>query len=362
MSDHDNPKPFDEVEELRRVALEAGLPGFITPESVGVELESPDEFLAKMKRLEPAEPEAPNRRSRIAVFALGAVAATAAIVLGVIPLVSKSTAEADTPPILSFEFASAKNIAYAPGEDATAELRRLSKVAANAPAPLGSGTTQHIVTDNWFQSSESDEGKISTVLIPKINVSSLRSDGSIRVVERTGAPLSPDGRGLPKRGAWDKRPKAGDDTQPAGTLDAQFADNLPPHLTGLMAAMLKAEACKSTSRGTTRTNCLFQQINTLYTTYVVSPRLASSIWELLSTEAGVRLLGKVEDRAGRSGIGVSLIAKDEPDVRYVLIISPTTGQLLGTEDILIKTTAHSDVEAPAISTFTAILDSRYTND
>lgn len=361
MSAHDETTLIDEVKQLRRVALKAGLPGFVTPESLGIELDGPDEFLAKMKRLEQPEPRAPHRRFRMVAIAAAAVAATAAVVLGVVPLLPKSAAEANTPPILSFEFASAKSIAYAPGKDATAELRLLSRVAGKASAPPGSGTTQHVVTDNWFESIESNKGKISTVLVPTINETSLKPDGSFRNIERTGKPLSPDGRGLPKHGAWDKQPKSGDETQPAGTLDAQFADNLPPDRGQLMAAMLKAEACESTSRDTIRTNCLFHQINALYTTYVVSPQLSSHIWEMLSTEAGVRLLGRVEDRARRSGIGVSLIPKDEPETRYILIISPTTGQLLGSENILIKTTPKNDVKAPAIATFTAILDSRHTN-
>lgn len=360
MSDHDEPQSIHEVEELRRVARDAGLPGFITPESLGVELDSPDEFLAKMKRLEPPIPLIRRRSFPVAVIALGAVAATTALALGVIPLLPNSKAEAKTPPILSFEFASAKSIAYAPGKDAAAELKLLSKVAANAPAPPGHGTSQYVVTDNWFESIEAGKNSITTVLIPQLYESTLRADGSYQLIERRGNPLSPEGRGLPKHGEWDSLPKHAGESLPADSNDADFVKNLPSDIPGIRAALLKDAGCHSSGVDTISTNCLFNRINALYSLYVMPPKLSSHLWAMLSTESGVRLLGSVEDRAGRNGVGISLIPKDEPETRYILIISPATGQLLGSENILIKTTAKSDVKAPAISTFTAILDSRYT--
>ncbi|MFI5430210.1 hypothetical protein [Aeromicrobium sp. UC242_57] len=83
---------------------------------------------------------------------------------------------------------------------------------------------------------------------------------------------------------------------------------------------------------------------------------------MLSEEPSLRSLGSVNDRAGRSGIGISLIPADSPQFRKILIISPDTGGLLGTEEILIKNDSDVGIKAPAIYAFTAILDARYVSD
>ena len=75
----------------------------------------------------------------------------------------------------------------------------------------------------------------------------------------------------------------------------------------------------------------------------------------------MRSLGAVKDRAGRSGVGISFIPAHAPMFRLVLIISPRTGELLGTEEILIKDSPDIGFTAPAIMSFTAILQSRYTD-
>jgi hypothetical protein len=82
---------------------------------------------------------------------------------------------------------------------------------------------------------------------------------------------------------------------------------------------------------------------------------------MLRAERGFRLLGAVEDRVGRVGVGISLIAADAPEFRHVLIADPKTGRLLGTEEILIAPVDGIDLEAPAIMSFTAILESRYVD-
>ncbi|WP_332642843.1 CU044_5270 family protein [Aeromicrobium sp.] len=364
MSNHDNLGPADEIDALRDAAREAGFADLISPESVGVQLDSADAILARAKATEESDPVPIHRRrrTRLTLLAAGAVAATTALVLGIVPMLPDSKATASTPPVLGFEFAAAAEIATAPGKPARDELERLSTVAAGAPSPAGSGTTQKVVTDNWFASIESGEDSVSTVLIPRIVETYLRPDGSFRTVERTGKPLSPDGRGLPKQGTWDDDPKSADETLPEGTSDPDFATELPLDPNGLVSGILKGSGCRATSVDTARTNCLFRQVNALYSQYVVTPKLASAIWAMMADQPGVRLLGAVDDRAGRSGIGFSLIPGDEPHTRFVLIVSPATGQLLGSENILIKPDQSSDVKPPAITSFTAILDSRYTTE
>lgn len=364
MSNHDNLGPADEIEALRNTARAAGFADSIDPESVGIQLDSPEAMLQRAKASEESSPVPIHRRrrTRLALLASGAVAATTALVLGVVPMLPDSSAGASTPPVLGYEFAAAADIATAPGKPARDELKRLSAVAATSPAPTGNGTTQKVVTDNWFASIESTDDSISTVLIPRIVETYLRADGSFRTVERTGKPLSPDGRGLPKQGKWDDDPKSADETLPAGASKPDFATALPLDPDGLIKELLSGTGCRAANNDTARTNCLFRQVNALYSQYVVTPRLTSAIWAAMADQPGVRLLGAVNDRAGRSGIGFSLIPEDEPHTRFVLIVSPTTGQLLGSESILIKKDRDSDVQPPAITSFTAFLDSRFTTE
>lgn len=365
MTHHDNDGPADEIDALRNAAREAGFADSISPESVGIQLESAETILERAKASEASTPVPIRHRRaiRLALLTVGAVAATTALVLGVVPMLPDSSAEASTPPVLKYEFAAAADIATAPGKPARDELNRLSGVAAVSPAPAGKGTTQKVVTDNWFASIESTDDSVSTVLIPRIVETYLRPDGSFRTVERTGKPLSPDGRGLPKQGTWDQAPKSADETLPAGTSDPDLAARLPVNPDGLIKGLLKGSGCRAAHDDTTaRTSCLFRRTNALYSQYVVTPKLASAIWAMMADRPGVRLLGSVEDRAGRSGIGISLIPEDEPQTRFVLIVSPTTGQLIGSESILIKPDPESDVKPPAITSFTAFLDSRYTTE
>lgn len=358
MTDHGRGNAPDEVDLLRRAVEAAGLDPSAAPERFGITLDTPEEMLARVKG-QRDDPRIGRRWRRGALLAAGAVAAAAALVLGLVQPWHSPAASATPPPILSFEFATAANIAYAPGKDATAEIKRLARVAARSRPPAGTGTTQYIVTDNWFESIEAGKDSVKTVLIPQILQFSLRRDGSVKTVQRDGAPLSPSGRGLPKHGEWDKSRRIGGDVLPAHSIDSEFASNLPHDVPRLRAALLKDAYCHSKKLDTVSTHCLFERINALYVTWVVTPQLSSRLWKMLADERGIRLLGNVTDRAGRRGVGISLIANDEPQTRHVLIISPTTGQLLGSEDILIKTTSASDVKAPAISTFTAILDVRY---
>ncbi|MCW2747769.1 MAG: hypothetical protein JWP10_911 [Nocardioidaceae bacterium] len=106
--------------------------------------------------------------------------------------------------------------------------------------------------------------------------------------------------------------------------------------------------------------CLYFSVRDLYSNYVVSPKLASALWTMLAHEENFSLLGNVKDRAGRDGVGISIIQKSTLTERFILIISPETGKLLGDEEVLIKKTPKFDLEAPAIMSFTAYLDSSFT--
>lgn len=351
----------DELELLREQARSLGMPPQIEPETLGVTLPSASSMLERAKAAEAANTQGGpslqrGNRRRLVIRTLAVAAALAGIASIVVSPWQQPSADASTPPVLDYEFANAQNIAYAPGKDARAVLDQLADAASQQPDVSGPGSIQYLLSDNWF--AELGDSKTAE-LIPKRRETWLRADGSLRAREASGTPLSPDGRGLSKRPAT-RASDVTDETYPAQDIDPRFVANLGTNVQKVRDALMQKAECEDRNRGPSRTACLYQEITGLYANYVIPPKTVSAFWRILADEATMRSLGSVKDRAGRAGIGISFIPVDSPQFRKVLIISPETGQLLGTEDILIKDDPDLKLETPAIYSFTAILDTRYT--
>jgi hypothetical protein len=352
----------DELELLRQEGRRLGMPEAIDPSSAGVSLTTAEQILARAKATEhehraPVALDERKRPMRRTLLLAAAVAAAAAVIatLGLTPW-RQDTAAAGTPPVLDYEFANARNIAYAPGEDAQLRLRSLAQIAESQPPARRSGNTQYVLTSNWFATLETTR---AATLVPKQRATWLREDGTTRIRETSGRPLAPDGRGLRiDRVAADS--KIANETYPSDGTDSRFVAKLGGNVTHVREALLDAGQCEARDVGPGRASCLYRQVTDLYGEYMIPAKTAAAFWRMLADEPSVRLLGAVRDRAGRPGVGISLLPSDAPTFRRVMIISPDTGQLLGTEDILIKDDPDVGVEAPAIYSFTAILDARYT--
>lgn len=345
---------FDELELLRREARAIGMPGPITPTSVGITPQTADDVLARIRARDTGPSRAVKCR-RVTVRILAIAAAAAAIVVLITAPWQQPPATAADPPVLDFEFANAHNIAYAPGEDARATLLALARTADAQPPIARNGTTQYQLTDNWYASlSDQEEAE----LIPKIRHSWLRADGSMRVREISGTPLSPDGRVLAKKAKAGVR--IANETYPPNDVPSSLIDDLERDDDKIRTAIMDSAQCEVRTPGPARTSCLYLEIVSFHSQFVIPPDISAHFWRILADEPSLRLLGSVTDRVGRAGIGISLISEDAPQFRQVIIISPKTGQLIGTEDILIKDSPDDGVKAPAIYSFTAILKSEYT--
>ncbi len=358
-----NPPPDWDVEmqALRDAATRAGIRPTVDAAALGVELESPDDLLARVKAFDQHDHVARRRRRRRGALIASSVAAAAVLAVGVLQPWAPQRVEASTPAVLDYELAGVDVIADAPGTDPTLVLASLAEAAARRPAPAASTGTQHVVTDNWYAEIEASTGGGSTALIPQITETWLGEDGSLRLVERRDNPLPASGRGLPRDGAWADQPATADETQPAGSVDPDLVENLSTDADTLRDELLALGGCPDAAPSTARSLCLYDQVLALHQTYVVPADLQAAIWQVLVGEEGFRSLGKVEDRAGRAGTGISLIARERPEYRLVLIADPATGSLLGSEQILIRSVPGLDVEAPAVTSFTAILSAERDN-
>lgn len=367
MNDHIPPDWDFEIRALRDAATQAGLRRVVEPADVGIELESADQLIARLRATDAPHDELAQRRTRRRRISLiaSSVAAVGVLVTGVLQPWSSAPVQAMVPAILDYEFAAADAIAAATGEDPSADLQRLGDAAGSLPTPPARTGTQYVVTDNWYanidaKTAEEAEAE-NSVLVPQINETWLAPDGSFRIVERRDDPLPADGRGLPAKGEWDKQPTSSDETSPAGSKDPNLASALPTDPDGLRDELLKIADCTETKPGTARSFCLYQRIVTLNYRYVLPPALNAAIWKMLQEENGFRSLGEVKDRVGRAGIGISLIPDDTPEYRYILIADPKTGRLLGSEQILISPIEGIAMKVPAIMSFTAILESKYVD-
>jgi hypothetical protein len=353
-----------EIRALREAANRAGIVGVIDPLDVGIELESADDLLARLKADTTVShhDELATRRSRRrrVILLASSVAAIGVLITGVLQPWSSTPVQAATPALLDYEFASADAIAVAPGKEPDDVLRRLADAASAMPAAPNAIGTQHVVTDSWYADANTTSADKSA-LLPQITESWLAPDGSLRILERRDDPLPADGRGLPDDGSWDDRPKTADETQPPGSTDPNLVADLPTNPDALRKKLLKITGCPQTKLGTTRSLCLYTQIVDMYQTNVVPPQIDAAVWKMLPGEQGFRSLGKVKDRAGRTGVGISLIAEKRPNYRLMLIADPKTGDILGTEQILTSAIDGLEVRPPAIMGFTAILESEYVD-
>lgn len=352
-----------EIQALRDAATEAGIRSVIDPAELGIEFESADELIARLKASDASHDELAQRRTRRRRLSLiaSSVAAVGVLVTGILQPWASAPVQAATPAILDYQFAAPDVIANAPGQDPAAALKHLAGAAsAIAAQPKGSGI-QHVVTDSWYAETDTPSENDNGPLIPQISESWLAPDGSLRIVERRGDPLPSDGRVLPSSGAWMDQPATADETQPAGSADPDLVASLPTDPDAMLATLLDLSGCTDTQHGTERSLCLLRQILALHQTYSIPSAVDAAFWQVLAGEKGFRSLGEVKDRAGRSGIGISLIAASGPAFRNVLIGDPETGRLLGSEQILIAPVEGIALEAPAIMSFTAILEAKYVD-
>ncbi len=367
MSENDTPER-DELDEIRKLGKKLGMPGEIRPEDHGITLESAEEFVARMQSGQPQRDSAvptrlPNHRRNWRGLQIAAAAAAAASVVLVTIFTpwSQPSATANTPPILNYEFAKATNIAYAPGQPARQDLLHLAQAArtSNPPAQSG-GSVQYVQTNNWFSSREDTKKSSTSKLIPTTIQAWLSPDGSQTSIESSGTPLRADGRGLAP--STPSTTATRDQVFPPHSADPHRISELGTTVNDVRRELLRSAECDPNATPTARAQCLYQEITGLFRQYVVGPKVASLFWTVLANEPGFRTLGSVTDRAGRPGVGISVISSEAPEFRLVLIIGRSTGQLLGTEEILIKSNAKLGLKAPAINAFTAILKSEYTPD
>lgn len=355
--------PEFETAELRRLVNSTGLSDYVEEDLEGVEFEPAESLILRLKSADAAaetaqRPSSGSGRPRVRTLIVGTAAAVVAGIVIVVQPWDTPVARAGTPPILDFEFAEARRISDAPGVDPAKTLEMLARAAERAQSGPSAPAVQHVVIEGWSVEHDFDPDPNSTIT-PTSTENWLHSDGRFRTRAHLGEPLKADGRGVPIGGHLGRETTFFDEeSEPAGSRDAQFFTEMPTTVDGVRDGLLDRIKCLERQRGQERTLCLTDQIRNLPRIYAIPPAVMANIWRMLAQEEGIRSLGTVKDRTGRNAVALSFIWDGAPEYRSVLLADPDTGQVVGSERILIKTSPDSPVSPPAIQEFTAIVKSK----
>lgn len=287
--------------------------------------------------------------------ALLAVAAATAVVAVVVPqITSPSDAVAGGAPPLTYSLgtpAEAWGTSLPSAHDALGDL---AEVAGDAPDLPRTGDVQRIDLYSW--ASEYDASTGESTVYPTGEQRWLAADGSTRVDQRRADPVTYDGQ-IDTTSGPSAAGAESSDSMPPGTLDPTAVSDLPTDPDELGAALLAQMPEGLATRPGQDDVILAQSVVQQYQFTVVPQDVASGMWSALAEYPSVRLVGDTTDRLGRPGVAVAvpdtLNEESGFEAVLVLIISPTDGQLMGTEQVTL-TSPLLDVDEPTVTDFTAI--------
>lgn len=307
---------------------------------------------------EPSVGETVARRRRW-VRAAALVASAAALAVGLVVLWSPTepdAAAAATPALLTFDATRPGELPTAtrPAADALMDLARRSRSAE----PPAAGPVQHVVIDAWWSSSEETDEGARSELIPIQSWAYFFPNGLMRVIQRRGEPLGGDSA-LSDPGNWEQRPITSDDSFESLDPGPAYVKDLPTDPDALRAALAAAPTAATGAAHCAPTpgGCVMADVISLHQSYVVPPALTAALWEVLAQEPSVRLVGATHDRLGREAIAFMTRAPDGAS-QQLLLADPETGAYLGEEKVLVEKLDGVGFTPPAVTSFSAIVESR----
>lgn len=305
-------------------------------------------------------PGVARRRQRVRRRATALAVAAAAVVVAVVgsQLSSTPTAVAGGAPSLTYTEGAPEAVWDGSLPSAHDTLVELATVADEAPDLPRTGDVQRVDLFAWW--SEFDDGTL-TAVYPNGVDRWVASDGSGRVVQRRAEAVRYDGSvdtTAPESSAGQVET---DDFFP-GTVDPFAAAELPTDREGMASALLGNVPEVYAENPDYRDALLLESAAELSRSSIVPQDVASAMLTVLSDAPTIQLLGDTTDRLGRPGVAVALpdsLSKDDGiEAVTVLIISPTDGQIMGTETVTL-TNPMLDVDEPTVTGFTTVTGRRW---
>ncbi|MBD8059302.1 CU044_5270 family protein [Cellulomonas sp. JH27-2] len=304
-----------------------------------------------------------SRLVRRRVIQLAAVACAALVVLTSSTVLGTrhDAAVAGPPALMTYGSSSLAEVYAGTAPSASSALLKLADVA-DAQPPIATEGDQEVRAYAWYSSGAEVDGVDQKVVEPVTEKNVLRPDGSATTSQDRSSGLDVNGKVVDRRVDRATGKVTGDDLPP-GTFDPAWVRNLPRDVDGMRAALLDRiggpEACSGKDGGLDVAGCLSSELTGDVTSFwVVPPDVSATMWRTFAAEKDVYLLGDTTDRVGRKGVAVAVMEPATPDYTRadVLIISPTTGQLLSWEWLDEDPAAKGGADVAA---FRAITSARY---
>ncbi|GAA2624707.1 hypothetical protein GCM10010399_65110 [Dactylosporangium fulvum] len=204
---------------------------------------------------------------------------------------------------------------------AGAQLRALADRLAPAPVDSTSGRYSHIRTASWNAVFDDAPGGNTQIIRPQDKEIWYAADASGRVKVTPLPPVYPNEA---SRQYWERKGVP-------GTGTGAKVDDPPAGWAGPRQPLPADPAALAKRLGTERgAQSVFFSVRDVYTVHLIPQQTRARILRILADLPGVAWRGSVTDRAGRTGVGISV---DTPDARELLIFDPSTGTLLAWDEV-----------------------------
>lgn len=232
--------------------------------------------------------------------------------------------------------------------------------ATNGPAPEGAApegaAPEGAAPEGAAAEGVSGQGApaeaVTTAIIPVLTEVIWHPDGSTSVWQVGGEPQFPDDA---YRRVWNDAGQPGshgqvlrDETLPPGEYARVFPAELPTTPARLKALLIEEQPAARDDSG-----ALLLAIHDLRNEQQLGGDVRAGLLTMLAAEPDVMSLGEITDRAGRPALAIAVDSDHSGwPSRYVLLLDPRDGRILGYERVLTEPVGPLDVAAPAIIDYT----------
>jgi hypothetical protein len=207
----------------------------------------------------------------------------------------------------------------------------------------GTGRYAHVTVSSWNLYTRIDNQQVTSTVVPRLRDTWTAADGSGRLRVTTDRP--------------GRRPRVDDSTEAAGGLGLMWP------LGSLSAddVTLAEQLAAGHPAGNGPAERLVA-ITDAYLQMPIPPAVRAALLRYLAATPGLRLLGDVVDRNGRSALGFAVdSAYSGLPTRYTLVFDPHDGRLLDSEQMLTTTAGRLNVPIPSVIGYQLFLSAGYTD-
>ncbi|MFI6762535.1 CU044_5270 family protein [Micromonospora sp. NPDC050417] len=293
----------------------------------------------------------PGVRTRLAlpvvVVAVGALALVNVLPGGSGRPASTRVAMAAVPALLGVQF---------PGEASPAGpwLRELAERTALLDEPPGVGRYTYLHVQSWSLETTATDPEVANAVVARDERLWWAADRSGREEITVLPPQPRDG----ERANWLDGP-------PADSPERRHIDYLPGELAVVVETPVTdpaglAEQLSAHEPFSNGPQAVTRAVASMYRYHEMPPALRAAVLHVLSDTKGLVYRGRVVDRAGRSGVAVS-VDSAAGATRDLAVLDPETGALLSYEQLALISPPRSAVRAPAVISYVLYLAHQRTD-